>query len=74
MEGNYFEDKKLIGGTICSRGFAQQDLVAIRYLFSNLDAGLDHMSFETEEDLDDPKVWEVARKSMYKNGTKNYYE
>jgi hypothetical protein len=34
----------------------------------------EELSKLTEEDLDDPKVWEVARKSMYKNGTKNYYE
>lgn len=27
----------------------------------------------TDEQLDDPKIWEVVRKSMTKNGTKNYY-
>lgn len=27
----------------------------------------------TEEQLDDPKIWEVVRKSMTKNGAKNYY-
>jgi hypothetical protein len=28
----------------------------------------------TDEQLDDPKIWEVVRKSMTKNGAKNYYE
>ena len=27
----------------------------------------------TDEQLDDPKIWEVVRKSMTKNGAKNYY-
>lgn len=28
----------------------------------------------TEEDLEDPKVWEIVRKSMTKGVTKNYYD
>ena len=28
----------------------------------------------SEEQLDDPKIWEAVRKSMTKNGTTNYYE
>lgn len=28
----------------------------------------------TEEQLDDPKIWEIVRKSMTKNNPKNYYE
>lgn len=28
----------------------------------------------TDEQLDDPKIWEIVRKSMTKNGTRNYYD
>ena len=50
-ETNYISDKKLIGGMISSAGFAQQDLVAIKYLFDSLDDGLEAISFETKEDF-----------------------
>lgn len=48
---NYITDKRLTGGMIDSIGITQQDLISIKYIFDNLDKGLDRISFEGDDDF-----------------------
>lgn len=50
-EKNYIDDRTLIGGMISSKGFLQQDLTAVKYLFEYLDKGLEFISCEGYEDF-----------------------
>lgn len=48
---NTITDKKLTGGMFASKGFLQQDLASIKYIFSYLDNGLQEISFESDDDF-----------------------
>ena len=50
-EYNYITDKKHTGGMTNSSGMAQQDLVAVKYIFGNMDKGLKYIAFEGEDDF-----------------------
>ena len=48
---NYITDRKHTGGMISSGGFAFQDLVAVKYIFENMDKGLSQIACEGENDF-----------------------
>lgn len=50
-EYNYITDRKHTGGMISSGGFAFQDLVAVKYVFENMDNGLSQIACEGEDDF-----------------------
>ena len=55
MSDNYYMDKKLVGGMINSIGIAHQDLIAIKYIFENMEKGLTRVSFEGTL----PGIWKI---------------
>lgn len=48
---NYITNKKLTGGMDMSNGVSYQDLIAIKYIFENMDKGLKYITFEGTDDF-----------------------